>query len=181
MTNQSESEHPPILAQTVRISQIIRFALIAGPASFAAYLLVNLPKAQDDSHFTSWLMAGFAVVVVMLRLVVPLLVTGKLRSAIASGKSVHQHLPVDRFGTDENKLCAVYQTQMLIGAALLEGAAFANLAAYMIEAQIMSLAIAVGLLIGMLVDFPTLASVGAWIKRQQRLLDEERMLAGPAR
>ncbi len=58
----------------------------------------------------------------------------------------------------------VYQTTLIIGAALLEGPAFLNLIAYMLEHQIYSFATAAVLLVFLLLKFPTIARVEDWLR-----------------
>ena len=52
--------------------------------------------------------------------------------------------------TDEGKLLAVYQSKTILGAAILEGGAFANLVAYLLEGQVYSIVLAVLFMLGIL-------------------------------
>ena len=75
---------------------------------------------------------------------------------------------------DAGKLLAVYQTALIIGAALLEGATFFLAIAYFLEGQILSLIVA-GVLMGLLVArFPTRSRVAGWIDRELERIDQER-------
>ena len=53
---------------------------------------------------------------------------------------------------------------MIVGLALLEGAAFFNIIAYMIAGHIWSLGIVAGLVVIMLLSFPTRGRVAFWIE-----------------
>jgi len=82
------------------------------------------------------------------------------------------------------KLAPIYQTQLIIGAAMLEGAAFfATIAymfatiAYMVERNPLALATAIALLGALVARFPTSDRVNAWLDRQLGLLQEERQSA----
>ena len=61
---------------------------------------------------------------------------------------------------------------------MLEAPAFANLIAYMIEGQMLSVVLTASLLLGILLGFPTAGRVTAWVDDQQRLIEEEQALRG---
>jgi hypothetical protein len=67
-------------------------------------------------------------------------------------------------------LCGIYQTRMIIGLALLEGAAFFNLVACLVEHNWWSLVIAGCLVVWMLALFPTRTRVEQWIENQRAFL-----------
>jgi hypothetical protein len=76
--------------------------------------------------------------------------------------------------TDAGKLAVVYQTQLIIGAAMLEGVAFFAGVAYFLERNYIALILA-GIMLGCLIArFPTVDRVTVWIDRQQSMLTEER-------
>ena len=73
-------------------------------------------------------------------------------------------------------LLFLFQTRHIIGYAMLEGAAFYNLIAYMIERQQVNLAM-VGLLLGaMFVKFPTYGRLEGWVADEMKSIDELRSL-----
>jgi hypothetical protein len=63
---------------------------------------------------------------------------------------------------------------MMIGLALLEGAAFLGCIAYLLEARPLALGVVVVAITPMLVNFPTEARVRAWLERQADQLAELR-------
>ena len=65
---------------------------------------------------------------------------------------------------------------MIIGAAFLEGPAFANFVGYMTEPHIVSAIVGVLLILAVLAEFPTVGRVESWLEQQLRLLQEEREL-----
>jgi hypothetical protein len=75
---------------------------------------------------------------------------------------------------DAGKLALVYQVQLIVGAALNEGVAFFAGIAYLIEKHPIALGLAVLLLAGLVVRFPTSRRVALWIDRQQEQLIQER-------
>ena len=80
--------------------------------------------------------------------------------------------------TDEGKLIEVYQMQMIVGSAFLEGGAFANLFACMTTGHVVSWIFAGVLLVGLIIDFPMLLSVERWIDSKITWINDERRIAG---
>jgi hypothetical protein len=72
------------------------------------------------------------------------------------------------------KLAPLYQTQLIIGAAILESGAFFAAIAYMVERNPLALATAIVLLGALAARFPTADRINAWLDRQLGLLQEER-------
>jgi hypothetical protein len=80
--------------------------------------------------------------------------------------------------TDAAKLLVVRQTTLIVGLALLEGAAFMGCMAYLLGAQVLSLGV-VGVAVAlMLCKFPTAGRVRAWLGRQADVLNELRRQRG---
>ena len=69
---------------------------------------------------------------------------------------------------------ALYQSRLILQAAPLEGAAFFQLIAYLLEGLPVSLAVAAGLLICLLMLFPTRAGVESWVAAQRDLAEQGR-------
>jgi len=82
--------------------------------------------------------------------------------------------PLDPASTT-GKLVQLFQSQLIIGAALLEGAAFFAGIAYMLERSPLALATAIVLLIALAARFPTSGRVHAWFDRQRELIEEDRL------
>ena len=78
--------------------------------------------------------------------------------------------------TDEGKLMQMFLTKSIIGAAILEGGAFANLIAFMLDGQIYSLVIAILFALGILMSFPTRNGMSEWLDNQMRRLQETQHL-----
>jgi hypothetical protein len=70
-------------------------------------------------------------------------------------------------GPGDQKLVQAYQTGLIVGLALLEGAAFFNLVAYMVEKQWWTITIVAALLFWMLLAFPTRTRVTQWLESRQ--------------
>ena len=69
-----------------------------------------------------------------------------------------------------NQICGVYRGQLIVGLALLEGAAFFNLIALLLEKSIVSLAVVIVLLSFMAIKFPTRDKVSFWVQDKLREL-----------
>ena len=154
--------------QDVRKSQIIKLALFMGVATFSGVAILQTLNRQGPAGqpLMTYLMAGFGVTAVVLRLVVPsLLVKTQLRQ-----------LAREPGEPDESRCAALYMNQLVVGSALLEGGAFANLIALMLVGNWISLAIGGGLAVGILVDFPTLGRWEQWLETQRVWLRDERKM-----
>jgi hypothetical protein len=75
---------------------------------------------------------------------------------------------------DTGRLLPVYQTQLIMGAAINEGMAFFAAIAYMLERHPIALGTAIVLLGGLVARFPTADRVNAWLDRELSLLQAER-------
>lgn len=156
------------LDASIRAMKIIAAALIIGVLMFLGVVLVvtqgNIGGIQNAGIITL-VAGGFAFLMIANHFVIPRIITGvQLKQLGASGilKQKEQE--------QAERMCAVYQTQLIIGMALLEGAAFFNLIAMMIEKSGVSLG-AVSLLLGlMVVKFPTRLKVTWWIQERLREL-----------
>ena len=96
------------------------------------------------------------------------------RRAIAAGTWRRQFRdagdPQEALQTDAGKLAMVYQTQLIIGAALNEGVTFFAAIAYLIGKNPIALGLGILLVGGLIARFPTKDRVALWIDRQQEQL-----------
>lgn len=166
----------------LRTSQLIVGALAAGVAFFGAITFVLGEGLQplDVGKLISLIMAGISVTVVPVRFLLPAVVAQTSIRQIAQGTWV----PKGRLAgaasleSDDEKLAAVFLQKTIIAGAVLEGAAFANLVAFMLEGQIYSLGLGLLLLLGILMGFPTRGGMEHWIERGLQRLRETRDLSG---
>ena len=155
-------------AQEVQKGQIIKLALFMGVATFSGVASLQTLNRQGPAGqpLLTYLMAGFGVTAVGLRLVVPsVLVKTQLRK-----------LARDPDEPDDSRFASLYMNQLVVGSALLEGGAFANLVALLLVGNWLSLGIAGGLAVGLLVDFPTLGRWEQWLETQRAWLRDERKM-----
>jgi len=146
------SQQPPTLAQIVRGTQILTVALTIGVVGFMAIAVV-VGGALDNSPsgvLISGIAAGYTVIAFVLHLVIPSMIAGQHRS-----------------DASDEQLGSLFQRQTIVSVALLEGAAFFNIIACMIEHNRWSLAVAGGLVFWMLARFPTQTRVEHWVETRR--------------
>jgi hypothetical protein len=177
--------------------QIIVGALIAGVLFFlgiAASIDMGIrhpiqPGAGAGSFldafvsgpFITYTAIAFAAVLLPLSLVVPGIIAAQNRRAIATGKWAVPPLrgiEPEALATDTGRLVMVYQQQLIIGAAMNEGLAFFAACAYLIEKSPIALGLAILLVVGLILRFPTRRRVELWIDQQREKLILERQVGG---
>jgi hypothetical protein len=164
--DQAETSGPqlPNFDSSVRTTKIIAWALIAGVGAFLGFVLVSsggkLNGEPDAMTFTGLV---FAAVMIVSHFVIPgRIAKSQLKQAAARG--------IFEMREDKRVACAagIFQMQLIIALALLEGAAFLNLIAMMTERSLASL-ITVSVLLGlMLARFPTRDKVSNWTQDKLR-------------
>jgi hypothetical protein len=205
MTN-PEAKDPA--AMVVLASQMIIGALIAGPipvliiAFFIGPLLGQPPpgavwpagaaagQVPDGSFQTilSYAAIGAGALALLLSSIAPRFIsTSASKSAAPSapaaqpGKSAGKAKRPSLETTDElrTKLLPQFQQQLIVRAAILEGAAFFGAAAYLLTGNPVPACVAVALLATMLVDFPTRTKVESWLEHQQQKLRDDEFAQAP--
>lgn len=154
--------NPPIKPESVgRISQIIAGALITGVVVFACVAFFIAKGDGPKFPMISLMAAGFAGVATVMRFVMPTIIVngGKPQLKQSSG--------------DEQRslLAGLYQTKMIVGMAILEGAAFFNLVAYISEKQFWSYGVVAFLLGMMAISFPSQGQFESWAEEMKRELN----------
>jgi hypothetical protein len=162
----------------IRSLQIIAAVLPAGVLIFLAvvFFLVEQrgPNAPQDPPVVSIMAIGCFVVAVALRFVVPGVMVGAFRRQLAKGTWPPASATMPPGLTDQDKLLGLYQTQMVVGAALLEGTGFFGCIAYLLQGWATSAAIAGASVLIMLATFPTTQRVRNWLESQLPLLEADR-------
>ncbi len=152
--------------QAVRTMQIICGALMMGVLMFAgvAMFLRLGPNAQPPAAqpVIAYLAAGMAAIIFVARLVVVPIATQMGIKQLAAMIPLEELTKLDFYG--------VYQMRMIVGCALLEGAAFFNLISFILDGQLWTLGIVGGLLAIMATAFPTLERVDNWAEEKLRML-----------
>ena len=186
MSNMTDSEP---LAPFVRICQVIVGALVMGVVTFLVMVVLIIPRfdggapvqpqpagAADIGPATAlpiitYMALAMGAAVLGLSFVIPQVAVSQARRQIAKGTAPK---PGKTAEEDATSLLPIYQTQLIIGAALLEGGAFFATIAYMLERKPLALAAAGVLLAVLLTRFPTVDRVRGWLDRQMDVLQEER-------
>ncbi len=161
------------ISPQVRVLQIIIGALVSGVMVFGILVTTVLTEHLDQEKVAEAAEAeGFeaealeepapvlqylgyglaATAIFMFNLVGPLVRNQALKQIPTP---LEEHL---------DQTLGAYQTGAIISGAILEGAAFFNLIAYMIEGAIGNLATAVILVMGLASLFPTVSGVANWIE-----------------
>jgi hypothetical protein len=163
----------------IRIVQIIVAALAMGMICFAAVAIFQrIPNPPQQDALIAYLAAGFAPMMLFVRAIVGTSTVNRSRKNIAAGirplnpPAAGSQLPANFTGGDQ--FLFVFQQKTIIESALVEGAAFFNLIAFLTEGQWWSLAVAGVLLAVLLVPFPTYDRVENWVRYQLELLELER-------
>lgn len=163
----------PTLRKTCRVLQIIIFALAMGVGTFAAYVIamgqhpIRWTPPEDPLEI---IMLAFGVAAALASFVVSLVLPvwrtplermGAEHSAIAPTGDPQADLAIE--------LSPSLQTRNIVSAALLEGGAFANLAAVLISGSGWSLVLAGVLFVLLVLKFPTfgryLETIAAALKK----------------
>lgn len=157
-------EQTPDIKQQVAVMQIIAGALMMGVVMFAGIVVVIGGLNQPSTGIFMGLMgAGFAVMAMVLHIVVP---NAMARQGLADMSS----------NSAASEFVSVYQGKLIVGLALLEGAAFFNLICCIIEHNWWSMAIAGALLSWMLFAFPTRSRVEHWIENKRFILEHRQRM-----
>jgi hypothetical protein len=158
-------------AKRLRTMQIINFALVNGVVVFAAIVcfIVFFQRNEPPQQANRWpivTLIGAAMLVpgaVISFLLPGLMMQSAVRSIAAGTWQIPPGQDAKEFASDGAKLLAARQVAMIISLALLEGPAFVGCIAFFVEGRIYGLVIAGLAAVMMLVRFPTLGSVRAWL------------------
>lgn len=174
------------LTPIVRQLQIIVGALTAGCVTFLIIaLLVTGGKAvEGETPMVTCVAVAFAVMALITRMVVAgIMVSHGRRTILQTSRRSPQDQglqPADanspKRTADARKLFPLLINSTIVSAALLEGAAFFALIAYILEQSPLSLIVAIVLIVGLAFYMPTRSRAVHWIEDQLRLLQEERQL-----
>jgi hypothetical protein len=174
------------LQPVARTLQIIVVALCIGALSFTGIAVLlrmtgNMQGGSANEILTPIAICG-AVLAFFASWTLPAIAIKRGRRNIAKGRySLPQapggplHHSLANLG-DAGLLYMVYQTKTIIAAALLEGAAFFNNIAYMLEGNLITLIAALLLVAAVAAMFPSATRIADWIESQLRLMREEKLL-----
>ncbi|MGA2258787.1 MAG: hypothetical protein ABSG53_29320 [Thermoguttaceae bacterium] len=158
----------PERRKMVLTSQIIVAALFAGCLFFMLIVVLILPGKLGNWDLglnKPMTCAGLVVALSILaaRIIVPGMITTQMLRSLARRESKEP---------DWKDLFGVYQTTLIIKAAMLEGATFLLLIMHMLEHSPWTLALAVVFLALMLLHMPASSRVDDWIEQQSLVVRE---------
>ncbi len=179
----SDEDFSPDVQMQLRTMRIIHAALVMGCLIFAVIVIVMRARENrpvPDQPVLSFAGLALAGVMGLTVLVVPNALAANWRQKIARGidplsttrPSSSQATPGQSVGW-----WGLYQTRMIISAAMLEGVIFFELIAYMTEGRPWDLGIAALFLVGLALLFPTRERVERWIRAQQELVEQQKRTA----
>jgi hypothetical protein len=141
---------------------------------FVIVVFVLKPQGNNAALLNTYLALGAGCLAIVMSFIVPNLIMSSTKKSLIKGKPIN--LPENYKGTTNvgflGPLVGRYQTKLIIGMAILEGAAFYNLIAYMMEGQQISL-VMTGLLVAiMATKFPTRGGLENWLTDEAKSIDE---------
>lgn len=154
----------------IRRMQIVTVAMLMGVLSFLLVVLVvtegNVLELEAPPLVTQ-IAAGFAALMIVNQAVIPgIVASAQLKAMVSSG------LPQQDAVSQHRMVTGVFQTELIIALAMLEGAAFFNLIALLISKSGFSLMAVVLLVCLMLLRFPTENKVSSWVEFKLREITE---------
>ncbi len=155
MSESPVQNSPENVGQT---SQILVAALMMGQVMFAVVALIISQNKQANLGVFACLGAGFATFMIVTSIVMRKLMTAAPIRQIAMENPSDWRQP----------LAGVYRSKTIVANAMLEGAGFFNLVAYILESHWMSLAIVGCLLSLMAITFPSQTQFESWAEQVQR-------------
>jgi hypothetical protein len=198
MTSDQDAIRP-----VIRQGQIIVVALIVGvvvflviatmvdlgpnPGAAAGGAGAGAQGAGQPSQtvpFITYSALAFGAFLLPMSFILPDLVAKNQRQAIIVGKGTSGTNPkpslTSATTSQATKTAAVdmdlaYLNQLIVGAAMLEGAAFFGGVAYLVERNPIALAVALVLLAALVARFPTANLAERWTERQREKLREEQL------
>lgn len=162
----------------IRVQQIIIAALATGQILFAGIAIsIRMQKPPEPANMISYMSAGMAVLMVLLRMLIGPMTASGQRRRIAAGTwtvapQARGSLPLEM--TDGDKLLLALQAKTILEGALLEGAGFFAIVAYLIEGHVWTLAMAGLLVTIILIPFPSYDRAENWVRQQWELLEIEK-------
>ena len=167
----SDPEWQERITSVLRQLQIIVGSLVAGCLFFLVIVLVvsSGMAAAEGLPLISYIAIGFAVMALLARITIP-------RAMLASGRRKIRRQGGHAAAADG--LLQLLPTQTIVACAVLEGATFFLLVAYLVEGWLPALIVAVALIVLLGLHMPTRSRAIHWIEDQLGLLLQEQQLGG---
>lgn len=176
----SHNDEDARLDQRLLVMRLILGALAVGITGFLIVVVFIRASggAKPPANFPliTYIGLGWALLLLPVQALFPRLIVDRA----ARGRALAQGTPLGPNAaspplSERGAWYAVYQTRLIIGAAILEGGAFFLLIAYFLEGALPGLAGALVLLAVLITKFPSRTRVDSWIDQQQELIQQQRM------
>ena len=150
----------------VRMIQIISFALIVGPVLFGCFVLLGTDADfKGEPSVITWMAVGLSGLMMVNHFVIPRIITTATLKQLA-GNGLNEQTETEKI----QSIMGVFQSAHIVGFALLEGAAFFALIAWMLESTQYAVGAAVILIALMVIRFPTASRISFWVEDRLREL-----------
>jgi len=165
----SGSDYERSLTTAVRTSTLIALGMISGVIGFLGIAVV-LTGGDFSTEFgvLSIVAAAAAFFLCGVHFLIPSVITrSQMARLVAEGWK-------DRTDPEKiQRLCQVWQMQLIVGIAVLEGAAFFNIVALIVEKSFLSVAAIAVLLPLMLAKIPNRLKAEWWVQERQREIESQ--------
>ena len=143
----------------VRTAQIITVGLVMGASMFGSVGLILAPDHNPNMEFLGYIgLAGAMFMTVARWTIVKMIAANMARKVLSE---------TDNPGSG---LASVFLTKVILGGALLEGAAFFNFVCYIITGSYLCLAVGFTLIAIMAITFPLRGHFVDWVDQLRREL-----------
>ena len=159
--------------QALLTLQIVVASLVAGCTVFLVIAVVIVSQRAIGPAAGQTILTYLAVGVTVLSLVARMVVPGVITASKVRQFSQQPEETADVSATVV-ELWKLLTTSTIVGGALLEGAAFFALVTYMVEGSPLSLALAVVLIAGLAVQFPTRSRAADWLDARLAEIQHQR-------
>ena len=154
--------------QVLSTSRLITFALIAGLVFFGTIAFVSRWAQQPGDLMVAYLAVGMSVLMIVVQAIFPQVMVANKRSEWLNPPAGQDRIDAARAPLE---LCMLFHTKRIMQCAMLEGAGFFCLIAYIITGQWWLYAIVFLLIAIMIFTLPTRPKLDQWIENQMQLLE----------
>jgi hypothetical protein len=171
---------PNHLSPRLRTLRIVHFGLCFGAAAalgILAYQRQLNPMPAPAVPMLTYVALGGAGLGVLLAGLVPSFLEASWRRQMAQGKQPGALAPNTPLAGDPvARWAGLYQTRLILRAAMLEGPIFLQAIAFVVEGSPVVLGVGIGLWVLLILQYPTLSGMESWIDTQENLLQQSRGL-----
>ncbi len=173
----NSSDEATLVTERLWKMQIIQGAIVAGALIYAIVAFVlrqsGAMKGHAEQPIVSYVMSAFAIMALIQFPIMTRRIVKENRRKMAGG--VPSTASTEAKSTsDTAELLASFQTSMIVGAAIVEGATFGLIVAFLLDATSWTLIGAIALSAVNALQFPTRTRLERWLDEQRELIQQER-------